>query len=774
MLKQSQLNLLDNEEFPELMEFAVGFPVPLSRTVANKGLFKMNGIFFPNFSDSFAKFDQDGQLLKTSPHYFQLSLDDSSEIYSGNFPTSGLLCDGICYHAPRLVEATGESAFSLLLPTPKYSDGNCAGVTTTKKGQQTHLSAFLRQFIYLNSNQKLLLNPNFVEAMMGFGEDYTNPDITEIGEPSLLQAQEIPLAINKAFCPDEKYLRPRIAALGNAIIPQVGQNVFLALAEILDLKPMNTKPDLSTIVDKISKPIARWYGGKWVLSSHVIKHFPEYKTYVEPYGGLFSVGLKKSPSEIEVYNDLNPEPVNFLLRLQKEPQQIIDKINSLKFDRELFDWSKDRSNELGLEDAVKFYVYCCLSFNGGGTTSGGTSDSRIERYNTQDHEHLWQISRRIENLQIYNQDAISIIDKFDSPDTLFYCDPCYVEQTRNSYHSYICEMDIKDHIQLAAKTLELQGYIVISGYDSKLYKQYFDHLNKTLLTDLRTTSGAKKQEYIWFNGETIVDKNVEIVDRSLTQLEKQIKTHLGDVNLRDQPAFVPIGEALTEIRDRKLYREKGYKNFGDYCKEIWQMHRSRAYQLINANQTYNLLKNENLEVNNLNELQCRVLNKAKSDEQKIIAYKNATEKAKEKGVSIRSENLKYEICKLQNTVSRPPIPALYSVVKLTSKFNIDLKQYQGYWGIVTEINEYSCNVRVVGAQLTNISTEDFMVMNLSSESDNSQALNLLERLDKISASNEIDRTVRNLIKEIATNPTPKLGEWQGYFIDTVERLLFED
>jgi hypothetical protein len=43
--------------------------------------------------------------------------------------------------------------------------------------------------------------------------------------------------------------------------------------------------------------------------------------------------------------------------------------------------------------------------------------------------------------------------------------------------------------------------------------------------------------------------------------------------------FVEVGRALTEIRDSKLYRV-GFKTFEDYCKQRWEIGKSRAYELI--------------------------------------------------------------------------------------------------------------------------------------------------------------------------------------------------
>ena len=47
--------------------------------------------------------------------------------------------------------------------------------------------------------------------------------------------------------------------------------------------------------------------------------------------------------------------------------------------------------------------------------------------------------------------------------------------------------------------------------------------------------------------------------------------------------FIEVGRALTEIRDRRLYRES-HGNVEAYCGERWKMSRPRAYELIYAAQ----------------------------------------------------------------------------------------------------------------------------------------------------------------------------------------------
>jgi hypothetical protein len=66
--------------------------------------------------------------------------------------------------------------------------------------------------------------------------------------------------------------------------------------------------------------------------------------------------------------------------------------------------------------------------------------------------------------------------------------------------------------------------------------------------------------------------NEEITTR-LTDLEGVIERGLA--------TFIEVGQALREIRDSRLYRER-YSTFEDYCRERWEFNDRRASQLIAA------------------------------------------------------------------------------------------------------------------------------------------------------------------------------------------------
>ncbi len=74
--------------------------------------------------------------------------------------------------------------------------------------------------------------------------------------------------------------------------------------------------------------------------------------------------------------------------------------------------------------------------------------------------------------------------------------------------------------------------------------------------------------------------NVTKTIRTLAECESVIERGLA--------TFVEVGQALMEIRDRRLYREQ-YETFEDYCRERWGWERAHAYRLIDSAQVAKLL-----------------------------------------------------------------------------------------------------------------------------------------------------------------------------------------
>lgn len=257
----------------------------------------------------------------------------------------------------------------------------------------------------------------------------------------------------------------------------------------------------------IPRPALRYYGGKWLLAPWIISFFPEHDCYVEPFGGAASVLLQKPPSFIEVYNDLNGDVVNFFKMLRERRQELIEVINLTPFSRLEYAESQKPCDD-PLEAARRFFVWSWQGRGRGGVKEPGgwRFMSRRTRGQTpaddfENVEHLLMIATRLKKVQIENDDAITVLKRFDDPNTLFYVDPPYVQDTRSQRWrngGYAFEYSEDEHIKLAEHLHDLSGMIILSGYQSSLYDNLFpDWLRVERNT--KKDSGADAVECLWIS-----------------------------------------------------------------------------------------------------------------------------------------------------------------------------------------------------------------------------------------------------------------------------------
>ena len=97
----------------------------------------------------------------------------------------------------------------------------------------------------------------------------------------------------------------------------------------------------------MNHPLIRYHGGKFRLADWIISHFPKHETYVEPFGGGASVLLSKTPSRMEVYNDLDSDIVNFfeILRDQKLAEELAQQIELTPYSRVEFLNARDETSD---------------------------------------------------------------------------------------------------------------------------------------------------------------------------------------------------------------------------------------------------------------------------------------------------------------------------------------------------------------------------------------------------------------------------------------------
>ncbi len=280
-----------------------------------------------------------------------------------------------------------------------------------------------------------------------------------------------------------------------------------------------------TIPPAINKPSGQrkliafgWYGGKYSHRSWLLPLLPQCHHYCEPYAGSAAVLLNRDPSPIETYNDLDGEVCNFFRVLRDQKDQLVEGIGLTPFSREEFSIACEFNADLGpVERARRFYVRARQVRTGLAQraslgrwanckqTSRAGMSGVVSRW-LGAVDKLPEIAERLIRVQIENRPAIDVIALYDSPDSLFYCDPPYIHDTRGDSKAYESEMSDDDHAELAATLNSIVGKVALSNYDCDLMGELYpkSDWHKTVIPE-RTNHATKgkRTEVLWTNYDPV-------------------------------------------------------------------------------------------------------------------------------------------------------------------------------------------------------------------------------------------------------------------------------
>jgi DNA adenine methylase len=268
----------------------------------------------------------------------------------------------------------------------------------------------------------------------------------------------------------------------------------------------------TTLLETVDRPVMRYHGAKFRLAPWILSFFPPHQTYVEPYGGAAGVLMQKPRTYAEVYNDLDDDIVNVFRVLQdRTTSEILTRLLTLTpYARREFELAYEPSLE-PVERARRTLVRVAMGFGSSGSTKGSTGfRSDMQRtYGTA--SHLWaeypdliaRFCQRLQGVLIENRPALACIRQYDHVDTLHYIDPPYVLDTRVTlgHHYYRHEMSDAEHEELLNVLLALDGFVIVSGYETDLYDDYLSGWEKHR-TQSRISSGrgtSLRTECVWLN-----------------------------------------------------------------------------------------------------------------------------------------------------------------------------------------------------------------------------------------------------------------------------------
>ncbi|MGQ0603205.1 MAG: DNA adenine methylase [Anaerolineales bacterium] len=269
-----------------------------------------------------------------------------------------------------------------------------------------------------------------------------------------------------------------------------------------------------------------WYGGKYSHLEWLAPLLPACHHYCEPFAGSGAVLLNRLPSPVETYNDLDGEVVNFFRVLRDEKDKLVEAIGLTPFSREEFSIACVVDPDLSaLERARRFFVRARQVRTGLAQTASlgrwanckNTSRAGMSGVVSRwlgSVEDLPKIAERLLRVQIENRPAIEVIQLYDSPTTLFYCDPPYVHLTRGDNNAYGYEMTDNEHRLLATVLNATQGMVAISNYQCDLMDELYPSPKWTKYTSSEKTihsTKGKRAEALWTNYDPYARKGTMVL-----------------------------------------------------------------------------------------------------------------------------------------------------------------------------------------------------------------------------------------------------------------------
>jgi DNA adenine methylase len=249
----------------------------------------------------------------------------------------------------------------------------------------------------------------------------------------------------------------------------------------------------------VARPPAPYLGGKRNLAKRLTAMIAEtpHHAYVEPFVGMGGVFLRRaSAAPVEVINDLSGDVANLFRVVRRHYAPFVAELRWLIASRAEFERQRALDSRLltDIERAVRFLYLQRLAF--GGCVIGqsfGVRRRSSSRFNlTTLRAELKLLRDRLAPVTIEQLDYADVIQRYDSPTTLFFLDPPY-----DGTEGYGIEFGRDHYLAMAEKLAGIQGRLILSINDTPFIRETFarfavTEVDTTWSVSTASTGGAKK------------------------------------------------------------------------------------------------------------------------------------------------------------------------------------------------------------------------------------------------------------------------------------------
>ena len=244
---------------------------------------------------------------------------------------------------------------------------------------------------------------------------------------------------------------------------------------------------------------------------HILPLIPKHTVYVEPFAGSATVLFGKPFPKVtnihhyrEVINDTNKLVYTFFKVLQDKPDELIQKLTSMCYSQvkhqEAINICKNNEAYDNMTVAIAFWYNINTSF--AKSLSAGFSRSVYGSNDSYGYytriKNLNNYLNRMQSVTVDNLDALICIDRWDSPQTCFYCDPPYPNTDQGHYKGWT----MQNQIALVERLKTAKGSVVLSGYNCGLDMTGFAEYKFNMVSSAkngkdRTAKNIKRLEVVW-------------------------------------------------------------------------------------------------------------------------------------------------------------------------------------------------------------------------------------------------------------------------------------
>jgi len=218
-------------------------------------------------------------------------------------------------------------------------------------------------------------------------------------------------------------------------------------------------------------PLA-YIGGKRAIAKSIVAALPQHTAYVEPFAGGAQVFFAKTPSKVEVLNDLDAELINFYRIAQRHYQELVRYMRFSVVSRRYYDLLRglDVGSLTDVQRAARM-LYLQKTSYAGRVTKQNFRTGIVQRPSLNPERIpglIEETHHRLARVLLECLPYEKVISKYDSPKTCFFVDPPYY-----GVKHYKFNLDPDDFRKLAERLGKVKGTFVLSLNDVAPVREIF-------------------------------------------------------------------------------------------------------------------------------------------------------------------------------------------------------------------------------------------------------------------------------------------------------------